>query len=168
MSYERAKVYSIESSTIIRKKHIPEIIRLLKIYHPKNEGLQKALGIWRAMRAFGWSPKLNSDGDIVSLNYRNNEWSIKAITFLGVIGRFIEAGGYIKLADETLRRYWVYEFDGFKGLSRNIDYRIIDFENEKDLRKYFDELVQAMLNLGITKMNLIRAIKMQFVKKVLK
>lgn len=161
-------MYTIESSTIIRKKYLPEIVRLLKIYHPKNEDVQKALGIWRAMRPFGWTPKLNSDGDITALNYRSQEWNIKSMVFIAVIGRFVEPGGHIRLVDETLRRYWVYDFDGLKGLSRNIDHRVIDFENKKDLHKHFDELVQAMLALGVTKTDLINTIKLQFVKKILK
>ena len=167
MTYYRSKVYSLEVNIVIPKDNFPEIIRLLKFHQSKNEKLQNAYSIYSVVREFGWTPQFK-DGNIISVSYRNKSWDIHGITFIGIIGRFVEAGGYIRMADDSSRTYWAYYFDGKKADRHTIDILYVDFADKKSLQQSFKSIVAALFNLGATKTELKQYLQKIFVNKILK
>jgi hypothetical protein len=167
VTYHRSKVYSIEADIFISKDSFPEIIRLLKFHQSKNEKLQNAYSIYSVIREFGWTPQFK-DGNIISASYRNSAWDIHGITFIGIIGRFVAPGGYIRMVDDSSRTYWAYSFDGKKAERRTVDILYVDFADKKSLQQSFNSIVAALFNLGATKTELKHLLQKIFVNKILK
>jgi len=167
VTYKRPKVHTTISNLIIKEERIPDLIRILKVHKSSNKEIQKTNSIYKIIRAYGWYAGIKN-GNIISLNYRGQEWDVTAMSFIGISGRFVEPGGYIRMVDESIPRYWVYNFDGIRHESHNIHKRIIDYEDKKDLQNNLNDIIKAMIKLGMKKSELIKYIKLQFIKNILK
>ncbi len=166
--YKRSKVRSTEVSIFIDKEKFPDLIRRLKIFKSKNDVLQKTHTVWLAIDQYGWMAGLDKDGNINRLNYRSDEWNLKSMTLMSVIGPFVKPGGYIRLTNDKTQTNWVYKFDGKRSKRQTLTNNIIDFEDKEDLKKTFNKIVTNMMRLGFSKKELIYLIKKLFVQNILK
>lgn len=159
-------VYSLESNILILEKNIPELIRTCKLHNHNSEKIQKALTIWTITNEYGWLAHQKNE-NIVSLSYRSDSWGLGPMSFISLIARFVEPGGYIKMADDNTKTYWAYIFNGKKVERRSVSIKHIDFKNKKDLENNLNEIIFSMFKIGFTKTNIHMMIQKIFVQEIL-
>ena len=126
--YKRSPIRSTHSSVFVDKKHFPEIIRRLKVYNSKNDKLQRCITIWAVINHYHWMACFDKDGNINSLKYRGQAYTTLAMTFMSVIARYVEPGGYVKMSKEKTNNHWVYKFDGTTAQYHKMIAKVIDFK----------------------------------------
>lgn len=164
--FEKPKVHSLKSHIIVSRDKFPDLLKQLKSRSYHNAELKKAISAHQALKVYGWSARMNTNG-MIGLSYQSDNWKIEHSFALTIVARFAEPGGYIHMVDEDRSYQWVYKFNDGILTSNFLSKRYIDFRSEEELLTILDEVLSGLFNLGIGKTEINKRTQKVFISKII-
>jgi hypothetical protein len=150
----RPLIYTEKTELKLPRENVKPALESIKRYFIHDEETQKRQSLAMVFNHHGWNARLgfgvsHYDG-ISGLIFNRDIWNSSYETILRVAAEFIEPGGYIRMIDNTIFRYWAYKFDGQKVVQNSMEKVFIDHCSEKDLLKRFDKVVYSLFKQGVS------------------